>query len=120
MILVDTSVWIDHLRSGEPRLAALLKEFRVLTHPMVIGEPACGNLQNRREVLSSLDSLPAAPVADSEEARFFIERHRLAGRGIGFIDVHLLASASLAEPCRLWTHDRRLHRTAAGLGLAFG
>lgn len=119
MILVDTSVWIDHLRSGEPRLAALLQEFRVLAHPMVISELACGNLPNRREVLSSLDRLPAAPVAHYEEARFFIELHRLDGRGIGFIDVHLLASASLAEPCQLWTHDRRLHRTAAGLGLAF-
>ena len=119
MILVDTSVWIDHLRSGEPRLAALLQQFRVLIHPMVIGEPACGNLPNRREVLSSLDSLPAAPAASYEEARFFIDLHQLAGRGIGFIDVHLLASTSLAEPCRLWTHDRRLHQTAAGLGLAF-
>jgi predicted nucleic acid-binding protein len=112
MILVDTSVWVDHFRSGVPALAAELQKGRVLTHPFVIGELACGNLKNREEVLGLLGRLPATPVATHEEAMEFLERRGLMGRGIGFVDVHLLASASLASSARLWTRDRRLAKVA--------
>lgn len=119
MILVDTSVWIDHLRSGEPALATALEGGRVLMHPLVLGELACGNLKNRSEVLRLLGDLPAAPTAADPEALGFIERRALMGRGIGYIDVHLLASAALAGVGRLWTRDRRLAAVAAELELAF-
>ena len=91
---------------------------RVLVHPFVIGELACGNLKNRREVLDLLARLPAAPVATHAEALDFLERRSLMGRGIGLVDVHLLASAALASPARLWTRDRRLATVAAELDLA--
>ena len=119
MILVDTSVWIDHLRSGEPALAAALEGGRVLMHPFVLGELACGNLKNRGEVLRLLGDLPAAPTATDSEALGLIERRALMGRGIGYIDVHLLASAALADVGWLWTRDRRLAAVAADLELAF-
>lgn len=119
MILVDTSVWVEHLRQGEPPLAAALEEARVLMHPFVLGELACGHLRNRAEVLRLLGSLPAAPTATDAEALGFIERHALMGRGIGYVDVHLLASAALATPARLWTRDRRLAAVAGELGLAW-
>jgi hypothetical protein len=119
MILVDTSVWIDHLRKGTPALAVALEDGQVLMHPFVLGELACGNLRNRTEVLRLLGDLSQAPAATDAEARTFIDRHALMGRGIGYIDVHLLASTALAAPARLWTHDRRLSRVAAELALAF-
>lgn len=119
MILADTSVWIGHLRKGAPALAAGLDEGRVLMHPFVLGELACGNLANRREVLRLLGDLPMAASASDAEALAFIEHHALMGRGIGYIDVHLLASAALAAPARLWTRERRLAEVAAGLELAF-
>jgi predicted nucleic acid-binding protein len=119
MILVDTSVWIDHLRSGEPSLAAALESGRVLMHPFVLGELACGNLKNRSEVLRLMGDLPTAPTATDPEALDFIERRALMGRGIGYIDVHLLASAALDGVARLWTRDRRLSAAAAELELAF-
>lgn len=119
MILVDTSVWVDHLHSGEPALATALEGGRVLMHPFVLGELACGNLTNRDEVLRLLGVLPAAPTATDPEVRSFIERRALMGRGIGYIDVHLLASAALAGVARLWTRDRRLAAVAEELGLAF-
>ncbi len=119
MILVDTSVWIDHLRSGEPALATALEGGRVLMHPFVLGELACGNLKNRSEVLWLLRDLPAAPTATDPEALVLIERRALMGRGIGYIDVHLLASTALEGVARLWTRDRRLAETAAELELAF-
>lgn len=119
MILVDTSVWIDHLRSGEPALAAALEGGRVLMHPFVLGELACGNLKNRSEVLRLLGDLPAAPTATDPEALGLIERRALMGRGVGYIDVHLLASAALAGVGRLWTRDKRLAAVAAELELAF-
>ncbi len=119
MILVDTSVWIDHLRSGEPALATALEGGRVLMHPFVLGELACGNLENRREVLRLLGDLPAAPTATDPEALGLIERRALMGRGIGYIDVHLLASTALDGVARLWTRDRRLAAAAAELELAF-
>lgn len=118
MILVDTSVWVQHLRSGDPILAGELGAGRVLAHPFVIGELACGTLRNRREVIDLLGRLPAVPTATQAEALDFLERHALMGRGIGFVDVHLLASAALAAPARLWTRDRRLAAVAAALNLA--
>jgi len=119
VILVDTSVWIDHLRSGEPGLEAALEGGRVLMHPFVLGELACGNLNNRGELLELLRDLPAAPTATDPEVLGLIERRALMGRGIGYIDVHLLASAALADVGRLWTRDRRLAAAAAELELAF-
>ena len=120
MILVDTSVWINHLRSANTALAESLEGGRVAMHPIVLGELACGNLRNRNEVLELLMSLPAVPVATEAEALEFIERRTLMGRGIGYVDVHLLASAALAGTARLWTRDRRLALVAGELGLAFG
>ena len=119
MILVDTSVWIDHLRVGEPPLVSLLNDNQVLAHPMVIGELACGNLHSRDEVLSLLRGLPEAPAATDDEVLLFIEQHRLMGRGIGYIDVHLLAAAALAPLTPLWTRGRRLMDVAADLNLAY-
>lgn len=119
MILVDTSVWVDHLRKGSPALAAALEEERVLMHPFVLGELACGNLRNRGEVLRLLGDLPVAPAVTDPEVLAFIERRALMGRGIGYIDVHLLTSAVLAGPAWLWTRDRRLATVAAELDLAF-
>jgi predicted nucleic acid-binding protein len=119
VILVDTSVWIDHLRSGETALAAALEDGRVLMHPFVLGELACGTLKNRDEVLDLLGNLPAAPTATDPEVLGLIERRALMGRGIGYIHVHLLASAALADVGRLWTRDRRLAAVATELELAF-
>lgn len=116
MILVDTSVWVSHLRKSEPRLAALLTDGLVLIHPFVIGEIACGNLRNRNTVLRHLQALPLALTASRSEVLQLVERHRLWGRGIGWIDAHLLASARLTG-CRFWTLDRRLDAAARLLGL---
>lgn len=113
MILVDTSVWIGHLRAGEPELAGRLEAGLVLMHPFVTGELACGNLRNREEVLGLLDRLPRAPVATDAEVRLFIEQHALMCRGLGYVDMHLLASAALASPARFWTKDRRLAAAAS-------
>lgn len=119
MILVDTSVWVEHLRHGLPRLATLLQDGEVLIHPWVIGELACGNLRNRSQVLELLQGLPAATVASDAEVLLLIERDRLMGRGIGYVDAHLLASAQLSH-CRMWTQDRRLAAVAQQQGLAAG
>lgn len=117
MILVDTSLWVEHLRRGLPRLATLLQEGQVLIHPWVIGELACGNLRNRSAVLNLLQGLPAAMVASDAEVLLLIERDRLMGRGIGYMDAHLLASAKLSR-CVLWSQDRRLAALAQVQGLA--
>lgn len=119
MILVDSSIWIDHLRAGKPALAELLNAGRVLTHPFVLGELACGNLKNREQVLSLLQDLPAAPVATDEEVLYFIEGRGLMGKGIGYVDAHLLASISVTGTGRLWTRDKRLDAVAGAIGLAF-
>jgi predicted nucleic acid-binding protein len=119
VILVDTSVWIEHLRAGSARLAGLLLESEVLVHPFVVGELACGHLNNRREVLALLDRLPASRVARDAELRYFIESSRLMGRGIGFVDAHLLAAVALTPGSLLWTGDRRLAGIAADLGFAY-
>ena len=107
MILVDTSIWVDHLRSGVQQLTAALQESAVLIPPWVIGELACGNLRDRSRVLELLEGLPAARVASPAEVLILIEQHQLMGRGIGFVDAQLLASAKLTH-CTLWTQDRRL------------
>lgn len=120
MILVDTSVWVEHLRRGVPRLAGLLEEGEVLGHTMVIGELACGTLRQRHQILTDLAALPLAPRATDDEALVFLERRRLMGRGVGIVDVHLLASAALAGDARLWTLDRRLDAVAQELHLAAG
>jgi len=119
MILVDTSVWVDHLRAGDARLVALLGAGRVLAHPFVIGELACGNLRQRADILRLMKGLPQAPVATQDEVLFFIENNALIGRGIGFIDAHLLASTAIADGLRIWTRDKRLRKVAAGLELAY-
>ena len=117
MILVDTSVWIDHLRVGDEGLVTLLDSAQVLCHPFVVGELACGNLRNRDEALTLLGELPCVAVATDAEVLYFIEQHGLMGRGIGYIDAHLLAAVSLAGPARLWTRDKRLGAVATDLGL---
>ena len=119
MILVDSSVWMDHLRAGEPALLDILNAGLVLAHPFVVGELACGNLKNRKAVLSLLQDLPAAPVATDEEVLFFIDRHGLMGRGIGYVDAHLLSAISLTGTGRLWTRDKRLSAIAESMSLAF-
>jgi predicted nucleic acid-binding protein len=116
MILVDTSVWIDHLRRGEQALAALLEENRVLLHPFVIGEIACGTLSDRAEALELLGNLPSATLAEHHEVLDFVDQHRLYGQGIGYVDAHLLASVALQAGAVLWTRDRRLHSVASRLG----
>ncbi len=120
MILVDTSVWIDHLRAGDEELVALLNESRVLMHPFVLGELACGTLSSRDKVLTLLKDLPTAAVATDEEVLFFIERHTLMGRGIGYVDAHLLAAVGLTGATQLWTRDRRLRVLADSLNTAYG
>jgi hypothetical protein len=117
MILVDTSVWVAHLRHGTTGLEALLDDGRVLCHPFIIGELACGNLSNRSEILSLLQALPSALRAEHKELLDFIESHRLMGKGLGYIDVHLLASALLTN-VPLWTLDRKLRDVSAEMGLA--
>lgn len=118
MILVDSSVWIDHLRTGDDDLAALLNGSQVLMHPFVLGEMACGNLRNRKEVLVLLKDLPRSPVATDDEVLLFIERHALMGKGIGYVDAHLLAATALDSSSRLWTRDQRLRKVSGLLSLA--
>lgn len=119
MILVDTSVWIDHLRRGDSALAAALEAGLVLMHPFVIGEVACGNLLHRDHVLSLMRDLPPAPVASHAEALAFIDQRKLMGRGLGYVDVHLLASTVLSGAAKLWTRDKRLAGIADHFGWAF-
>ena len=119
MILVDTSVWVDHLRNGDVQLVELLEQAKVVMHPFVVGEIACGSLRDRLSILELLQDLPAAAVAEHNEVRGFLERHLLHGKGIGYVDVHLLASVAVTEGTRLWTRDRRLQLMAQALGCAF-
>ena len=118
MILVDTSVWIEHLRSGDLELARLLEDGQILTHPFVTGELALGNLQRRELILSSFQSLPQAQVASHDEMLLFIDQERLFGSGIGYTDAHLLAAVRLTPGVRLWTHDKRLASIAVRLGMS--
>ena len=119
MILADTSVWVDHLRSGDARLAAALDRGIVVMHPFVVGEIACGSLSDRAMILELLQDLPLAVVAGSDEVLGFIERHQLHGKGIGYVDVHLLAAVALTAGAKLWTRDKRLRAAAVDLGLAY-
>jgi predicted nucleic acid-binding protein len=119
LILVDTSVWVDHLRRGEAELADLLEGAAVLVHPFVIGEIACGNLADRELVLQLLQDLPSATVAEPDEVLGFIESRDLHGKGIGHVDVHLLASVALMPGAVLWTRDKRLNGEAQALGCAY-
>jgi predicted nucleic acid-binding protein len=116
VILVDTSVWIEHLRSGHPTLVARLMRSEVLCHPCVIGELALGRLEHRAEVLGLLAALPGAEVATAGEVLAFIEDHGMAGHGIGYVDVQLLASTLLTPDATLWSLDRRLALAASTLG----
>lgn len=118
MILVDTSVWIDHLRSSDEQLAHLLGRCQVMIHPFVIGELALGNLRHRNEVLDALQNLPQVPFATENEMLGFIEQNSLHGLGIGYIDAHLLAATRLAPGTTLWTRDKRLLSVSARLGVA--
>ncbi|MGH9628794.1 MAG: type II toxin-antitoxin system VapC family toxin [Bryobacteraceae bacterium] len=116
MVLVDTSVWIAHLRERQPALADLLCDGLVVTHPFVNGELACGNLSKRAAVLADLAALPTATRASDAEVMQLVEDRKLWGRGLGWIDAHLLASALISH-CRLWTFDKRLGAAASELGL---
>jgi hypothetical protein len=115
-VLVDTSIWVDHLKSGNRRLEAALEQGAVRTHPFVIGEVACGHLSRRAEVLGLMRELPRVVSATDEEVLAFVERHRLMGAGIGWVDAHLLAATALTRT-RLWTLDTKLARAAKRLDL---
>ena len=118
MILIDTSVWIDHLRSGNSILVRLLNTGQVLAHPFVIGELALGNLRQRQLIRDTLGDLPRTFVASDQEVLHFIGQHRLFESGIGYVDTHLLAAAQLTRGTAFWTRDKRLHAVAERLGLA--
>lgn len=118
MVLIDTSVWVAHLREGNIGLDVLLNEGRVVGHPFVIGELACGNLRNRTEILSLLMTLPKAVQAEHDEVMELLEAHKLMGKGLGYIDVHLVASALLTD-VPLWTLDRRLGDAVAKLDMKY-
>lgn len=120
MILVDTSVWVDHLRAGDRALVALLQDGSVLGHPWVIGELALGRLARRDEVLELLGDLPRATVATDVEVLTLIDHRQLSGAGIGYVDAHVLAATLLTPGARLWTRDRRLAAVAGQRGLGAG
>ena len=117
MVLVDTSIWVAHLRHGNKQLEELLNNAEVMCHPFVIGELACGNIKNRYEIIALLRSLPAVPVVQFDEFLYFMEKHHLMGVGIGFVDVHILASAQLGG-IPIWTADKKLKSAANQMGLA--
>ena len=119
MILVDSSVWVTHLRAADPVLVRLLEDSRVLAHPFVVGELALGNLKNRTAFLEALRQMPMATSATDAEVFDFIESHRLYGRGIGHVDAHLRAAVCLTAGARLWTRDQRLDGVARDLGVEF-
>jgi hypothetical protein len=118
MVLVDTSVWVAHLRDGNIGLEKLLNSGHVISHLFIIGELACGNLKNRAEILPFLYTLPMAIHAEHEEVMNFIGNHLLMGKGLGYIDMHLLASALLTG-IPLWTLDKRLNEASSILGLSY-
>ena len=118
MILVDTSVWVRHLREGDLELERLLNNGEVMCHPFIVGELACGNLGNRHEILSLMHRLPLATQAKHEEVLQFIEQKHLMGMGLGYIDVHLSASAVLTGVL-MWTYDRRLNQASEELGIKY-
>ncbi|HRX47446.1 MAG TPA: PIN domain-containing protein [Spirochaetota bacterium] len=117
MILVDTSVWIDHFRSSDEKLKSLLISGKVVCHPFVTGEIACGFLKNRGEIIGLLQALPQLPVLELDEYLFFIDNNSLTSRGIGFVDINLLASVKITGNL-IWTRDKRLNEIAAAMNLA--
>ena len=117
MILIDTSIWIEHLSKGDRVIEDLLRANKVLIHPFIIGEIACGNLADRAEILSMLNDLPSLPVAAESSVLYFIEQNQLMGLGIGYIDAHLLTATALEPPTRLLTLDKRLKAAAESLNL---
>lgn len=117
MILVDTSVWIDHLANEDATMARLLADRRVLRHPFVIGELSMGNLRDRRVILDGLCRLPSAILAKHDEVLHIVESYGLFGIGIGYVDAHLLATTRITPETALWTRDKRLYRGADKLGL---
>lgn len=118
MILVDTSVWVDHLRKGDQVLARLLDATQVLSHPFIVGELALGDLRQRDLILRTLQDLPQAVVGSPDEVLHFIDHYTLAGSGIGYVDAHLLAATRLTAGVILWTRDKQLQSVAERLGLA--
>lgn len=118
MVIADTSIWVTHLRQGNRHLEELLTDGEIFCHPFIIGELACGNIRNRTEILSLLQSLPMAPTIEFNEFLHFIDRNHLMGMGIGFVDVHLLASAQLSG-IPLWTADKALGSVALKLKVAY-
>ena len=118
-VLVDTSIWVHHLSRGDSGLVELLEAGDVLCHPFVIGELACGNIRNRGEILRLLATLPQASVAHDNELMGLVNEHHLYGRGLGWIDIHLLGSA-LVSSCKLWTADKALREATRRLGIATG
>jgi predicted nucleic acid-binding protein len=118
MVLVDTSVWVEHFRSGNIGLENLLNEGHVVCHIFIVGELACGNLSNRSEILSLLEALPLANHAEHEEMMHLIENYSLMGKGLGYIDMHLLVSAALTK-VPIWTLDRKLKEVSSKLGLEY-
>ena len=116
MVLVDTSVWIAHFRKGSTELVDLLNNGKVMCHPYILGELACGNLKDRAVILSYLELLPMSIVAEHEEVLSFIENNRLMGQGLGYVDVHLITSAALTG-VPVWTLDKKLAQTADNLHL---
>ncbi len=118
MVLVDTSVWVSHLRDGNAELERLLNVGDVVCHEFIIGELACGNIKNRDTILSLFNDLPMVEVVGFREALLFIEKNKLIGKGLGFIDIHLLASAVLSDVL-LWTLDSKLKKAAFALGIGY-
>ena len=118
MVLVDTSVWVSHLRDGNAELANLLNDGRVLCHPLIVGELACGNLKDRAVILSFLQLLPMSIEAEHDEVLSFIENNRLMGKGMGYVDVHLITSAVLTG-VPVWTLDKKLAQAADSLHIKY-
>lgn len=118
MILIDSSIWIDHLRATDARLFALLERREAMVHPFVLGELLLGMVADRPALVETFRDLPQAAIADPDEVLVLIENHRLYGRGIGYVDAHLLASTLLTAEARLWSRDRRLMTIAGELGIA--
>jgi len=118
MVLVDTSVWVSHLREGNVGLEKLLSDGEVVCHPFIVGELACWNLKNRYEILTYLQSLPMTILAEDEEVLRFIENNQLMGKGLGYIDIHLIASAVLTD-VPLWTLDKTLDKFTKKIGIDY-
>ena len=118
MILADTSIWVDYFRKQNNYFVERLDDDLVVMHPLVYGELVCGGLPKRRDILSQINSLPLLPVVANPEVVAFIKKHNLAGKGIGYIDAHLLAAVAQADSIRLYTHDTHLHQAAQSLSLA--